>query len=164
MAATTITDARRFVVAEPIKAAWAHLNQFLVTSAAAFMSAMFSMQHDVLPWYIAVPLAVGYEWTYLRGLSTADKTSKTRWADALNYSAMFTSIIYGVLYVLGHYKVIPETPEGWAAILLAFAHVIPMAVLSLCGANLRRVQKLREVARNQEDEVAEVARRLRCRR
>lgn len=144
-----ITIARRFVVSEPLKAAWEHANQFFVTSAAAFMSAMFSMQHDVLPIWIAVPLAVGFEWTYLRGLATSDKARKTRWAGALNYSAMLTSIVYGILYVLGVYRIIPDHPDSTLAFWLAVAHVFPMALLSLCSANLRRVLKEDEVARNQ---------------
>lgn len=144
------TRVRRFALSEPLKAAWEHGNQFFVTSAAAFMSAAFSMQHDVLPIWIAVPLAIGFEWTYLRGLATADKTTKTPWAVALNWAAMLTSLVYGILYVLGHYHVIADTPGTTAAIWLAFAHVFPMALLSFCGANLRRNQKLEELRRNQK--------------
>lgn len=148
MAVATMAGARRVAFDEPFRAAWEHGNQFLVTAAAAFMSAAFSMQHDVLPIWVAVPLAVGFEWTYLRGLATADKTTNERWAVALNWSAMITSLVYGVLYVLGHYKIIPEQPGGWAAFCLAMAHVFPMTVLSFCAANLRRVQKLEERNRN----------------
>jgi hypothetical protein len=148
MTTAVLTRARRYAIAEPIKAAWEHGNQFLVTSAAAFMSAAFSMQHDVLPVWVAVPLAIGFEWTYLRGLATADKTTRTPWAIALNWAAMLTSLIYGILYVLGHYHIIPDKPETGAAIALAFAHVFPMALLSFCGANLRRNQKQEELKRN----------------
>lgn len=148
MTTVFLNRARRFALSEPIKAAWEHGNQFFVTSAAAFMSAAFSMQHDVLPIWIAVPLAIGFEWTYLRGLATADKTTKTPWAVALNWAAMLTSLIYGILYVLGHYGIIGEKPDTAAAIWLAFAHVFPMALLSFCGANLRRNQKLEELRRN----------------
>lgn len=158
MTTTSMENAGRFVIAEPIKAAWEHANQAFVTAAAAFMSAAFSMQHGVLPIWIAVPLAIGFEWTYLRGLATADKTSKTRWAGALNWSAMITSVVYGILYILGHYNVIPEQPGGWTAFWLAVAHVFPMALLSFCGANLRRVQKSDEVARNHQKLDEEVAR------
>jgi len=154
MTTALISRARGFVVSEPTKAAWEHGNQFFVTSAAAFMSAAFSMQHDVLPWWIAVPLAIGFEWTYLRGLATADKTTRTPWAIALNWAAMLTSLIYGILYVLGHYHIIPDNPGTAAAIWLAFAHVFPMALLSFCGANLRRNQKQEELKRSlaQKDE------------
>lgn len=148
MTTALLNQARHFVISEPIKAAWEHGNQFFVTSAAAFMSAAFSMQHDVLPIWIAVPLAIGFEWTYLRGLATADKTIKSRWAVALNWAAMLTSLIYGILYVLGHYDIIPDKPGTGAAIWLAFAHVFPMALLSFCGANLRRNQKQDELRRN----------------
>jgi hypothetical protein len=150
MTTTAISQAGRFTISEPVKAAWEHGNQFLVTSAAAFMSAAFSMQHDVLPWWIAISLAVGFEWTYLRGLANSDRVVRSGWATALNWSAMLTSIIYGVLYVLGHYEVIPVNPTGLTAIALALSHVLPMAVLSFCGANLRRVSKEAEVARNRK--------------
>ena len=136
----------RYAVVEPLKAAFEHGNQALVTSASAFMAAMFSMQHNVLPWWIAVPLAVGFEWTYLRGLSTSDKTQADGWASALNWVAMLTSAVYGILYILGHYKVIPEAPDPTAAFWLAVAHVAPMTLLSFCYAGVRRTHKQEQMS------------------
>ncbi|MBK9944186.1 MAG: hypothetical protein IPP13_21510 [Kouleothrix sp.] len=141
------TTARRVAIVEPMKAVLEHGNQALITGAAAYMSAMFSMQHDVLPAWVAVPLAVGFEWTYLRGLANADKAGRSRWAGALNWSAMVTSVVYGILFILGHYAVITAKPDGWTAFWLANAHVLPMSILSFCSANLRRVHKQREFER-----------------
>lgn len=148
---------------------WMYLAQFLVTTAAAFMSAMFNTQHDVLPGIIAWPLALGFEVIYLSGLIAADRTVKSRWATGMIVAASLTSLIYGLLYVLGIYKVIPETPEGWAAFGLAFAHVLPMPILSLCAARLYHASRAQAVAievaakdatarREQEEEDAKVAR------
>lgn len=131
----------RHIVTEPFRAAFEHGNQALVTSASAYMAAMFSMQHGVLPVWIAVPLAVGFEWTYLRGLSTSDKTRANGWANALNWTAMLTSAVYGILFILGYYNVIPARPEPGAAFWLAVAHVGPMTLLSFCYAGVRRSHK-----------------------
>lgn len=138
-----------YFITEPFKAAFEHGNQALVTSASAFMAAMFSMQHEVLPWWIAVPLAVGFEWTYLRGLSTSDKTQADGWASALNWTAMLTSAVYGILYILGHYKVIPESPDSTTAFWLAVAHVAPMTVLSFCYAGVRRTHKQEQMVKTE---------------
>jgi hypothetical protein len=162
---------------------WMYIAQFLVTTAAAFMSAMFNTQHGVLPWWIAWPLAVGFEVIFLSGLIAADRMTHSRWIGAMVIAASLTSFTYGMLYVLGIYAVIPERPVGGAAIGLALAHVLPMPVLSLCAARLyhasraqrvtaelaekaaaaKRIQdeKAAEVARNQKWRDAELERRLR---
>jgi len=44
--------------------------------------------------------------------------------------ALITSgTLYGVLYILGHYKVIPALPTPEQAIWLALAHIVPLIVL-----------------------------------
>jgi hypothetical protein len=148
---------------------WMYLAQFLVTTAAAFMSAMFNMQHDALPPWIAWPLAAGFEIIFLSGLIAADRLAKSRWIGALVIAASLTSFTYGMLYILGIYAVIPSKPEGWIAVGLALAHVLPMPVLTLCAARLYHASRARAVAmeqaaadaaakRNQEDEDSKVAR------
>lgn len=148
---------------------WMYLAQFLVTTAAAFMSAMFNTQHGVLPDIIAWPLAIGFEIIFLSGLIAADRTAKSRWIGALVVAASFTSFTYGMLYVLGIYEVIPEKPEGAVAVALALAHVLPMPVLSLCAARLYHASRAQAVAieqtriaaeakRTQDEENATVAR------
>lgn len=161
MAVATFQKAGRFIFIEPFKAAFEHGNQALVTSASAYMAAMFSMQHGVLPWLIAVPLAIGFEWTYLRGLSTSDKTRDGAWSSALNWVAMLTSAVYGILYILGYYKVIPEAPDNGLAFWLAVAHVAPMTLLSFCYAGVRRTHKqeqMTEETRRKQQEATRLAR------
>jgi hypothetical protein len=157
MATTTVG---RAYITDPARSAWANLNQFLLTSAATFFSAMFNMQHDILPWWIAIPVAIGFEWTYLRGLAASDTIGKSRWAQALNWAALITSVTYGMLYVLGMYGVISDKPEGITAVSLAAAHILPIGILSFCGANLRRVSRERIIALKQQGEDAAAARKL----
>lgn len=152
-----------------MKLNWMYIAQFLVTTAAAFMSAKFNTQHDVLPAWIAWPLALGFEIIFLSGLIAADRTAKTRWVGALVIAASLTSFVYGMLYVLGVYHVIPEKPEGLTAFGLALSHVLPMPILSLCAARLYHASRAQAVAievaakeaearRRQEEEDAKVAR------
>lgn len=138
-----IARAASFAFLEPLRAVWEHGSQACITAAAAYMVTMFSMQHEVLPIQVAIPLAIGFEWTYLRGLATADKT-RSGWGMALNIIAMLTSATYGILYILGVYEVIPKAPDQTAAFWLAVAHVAPMTMLSFCYANVRRAHKLEE--------------------
>jgi len=125
---------------------WMYIAQFIVTTGAAFMSAMFNTQHEVLPSFIAWPLAAGFEAIYLSGLIAADRTRKSGWIIAMIVAASLTSFIYGMLYVLGIYKVIPDQPTGRIAFGLALAHVLPMPVLSLCAARLYHASRAHVVA------------------
>lgn len=146
----------RATVAAPSRAALEHGNQALVTSAAAFMSAQFAMQHGILPGWIAWPLAAGLEWTYLKGLATAG-TTRSRWGQALNVIAFVTSAVYGTLYTLGLYGVIPERPDPITALLLAVAHVAPLGALSLCYGMLYRARKLDVLAQTVRREQEQAA-------
>jgi hypothetical protein len=123
-----------------------YISQIIVTTGAAFMSAKFNTQHDVLPGVIAWPLAFGFEAIYLSGLVAADRLAKSRWIMGMVVAASLTSFIYGMLYVLGSYHVIPNRPEGAAALGLALAHVLPMPVLSLCAAKLYHASRAHVVA------------------
>lgn len=143
MAVSTMQRGFDFAFVRPFRAALSHGNQALVTSAAAYMSAMFSMQHDVLPYWIAIPLAIGFEWTYLRGLASAGKTH-SGWVSALNWGALVTSAVYGILYCLGRFDIIPATPSAELAAVLAAAHVGPMAFMSLASANVHRATAMEE--------------------
>jgi len=116
-------------------------NQALITFAACFAAAMFSMQHDVFPVWVAVPLAVGFEWTYLAGIALAGDTRKGVWAILISTTAMLTSMAFGMLYILGVYKVIPEHPTGGLAIGLAAAHIVPITLMSFFYALAHRAHQ-----------------------
>ncbi len=103
---------------------------FLITTGTLYASAMFNMQHEVFPPIVAYTLAVGIEWTYLSGLAYATElkntNTKSTWMIAMG---ALTSGMFGVMYILGHYNVIPSSPDGWVAWTLAFLHVLPLIIL-----------------------------------
>ncbi len=92
---------------------------------------MFNMQHGVFPPEVAYPLAVGIEWTYLSGLAYATELRSGKWSGWMIVIGALTSGLYGVLYILGHYGVIPARPDNGQAVALAFAHVAPLIGLLL---------------------------------
>lgn len=104
---------------------------FLITTGTLYASAMFNMQHSVFPPEIAYPLAVGIEWTYLSGLAYATEMRSGKWSGWMIVIGALTSGLYGVLYILGHYGVIPVRPNEGQAIALALAHVVPLIGLLL---------------------------------
>lgn len=134
------------------------IGQVAVTSAAAYYSAMFNTQHDVLPAIIAWPLAAGFEIIYLTGFAMG---GVGKWSSGLTWTAFITSFVYGMLYILGLYEVIPEHPEPIAASGLALAHILPIAALSLCAAKVYMDSQKRSVELKRAEEDAEVARKQR---
>jgi hypothetical protein len=121
-------------------------NQALITFAACFAAAMFSMQHEVFPVWVAVPLAIGFEWTYLAGIALAGDTRKGVWAILISITAMITSAAFGVLYILGVYKVVPEHPTGQLAVWLAIAHIVPITLMSFFYALAHRAHQTQWMA------------------
>lgn len=101
----------------------------LITSGTLYGSVAFNMLHGVFPVWIAVPLGIGIEWTYLSGLAYATALRSNRWSSKMIVAGAITSGLYGVLYILGHYKVIPASPTPEQAIWLALAHIVPLIVL-----------------------------------
>jgi hypothetical protein len=135
-----------------------HGNQALITFASCYASAQFSMQHAIFPWWVAIPLAAGFEWTYLSGIILAGATRKGFWVMTINIWAMLTSVIFGMLFVLGKYDMFPEQPEGVLAVVLAAAHIVPITVMSLLYALAQRAYSKQE--REDADKVAEQAKQL----
>ena len=134
-------------------------NQALITFAACYAGAMFSMQHNVFPWWVAVPLATGFEWTYLAGIALASDIRKGVWAILISATAMITSAAFGMLYILGVYAVIPEKPEPLIAAGLAAAHIIPITLMSFFYAMAHRAHRAQrlsdEAAKQQRKEAIE---------
>lgn len=119
------------IVVVPFYAVRKWLALFLITSGTLYASAMFNMQHSVFPWWVAFPLAIGIEWTYLSGLAYATELRKSGWSNWMIGAGALTSGLYGVLYIVGHYEAIPARPTGAQALALAFAHVVPLIALLL---------------------------------
>lgn len=141
-----------FVLVEPLRVAWQLAPQTMVTSASVAMNAGFAQSHGILPVEVAVIQAIGFEWTYLRGLASAGKT-RSPWVDRLNYGAFVSVVLFGVMYCLVAYKVIPEAPSGLLAFFLACVHVLPVAFVGLCAAMIHRSIAAHEKA--EQDKAAE---------
>lgn len=136
-----------YIFLGPIATAWEMAPQTAITSASVYLVAMFGMSHHILPWWIAVPMALGFEWTWLRSIRTAGLVRKgaeaDRWINLLTWTALITVVAYGILYIIGlpSIGIIPAEPgRGWG-IALALAKVIPIALMGFAAANLHRIHK-----------------------
>lgn len=144
---TTLARGWRVIIAEPASTAWQMLPQFLVTLGSVYLVAMFGMSHGILPAEIAIPMAIGFEWSWLRSVATAGKVRRTpaseRWIALLTWTALITVISYGVLYILGlpSVGVIPATLGPWWGVPLALAKVVPIALMGFATANLHRIHQ-----------------------
>jgi hypothetical protein len=156
-----------FFLTEPIETAIELAPQTLITSASVFMVAQFGMSHGILSWEIAWLMAVGFEWTWLRGVRTAGLVKRTvdseRWIKLLTGTALVTVIAYGMLYIIGLpiFGVIPEHPGQEWGIALAVAKVVPIALMGYAAANLHRIHKqevLRDARMRQEEAETRVRR------
>lgn len=127
-----------FTIAQPLRAAWQYGSQAAITSASVSLNATFAMSHGILSPTFAWAQAIGFEWTYLRGLATAGQT-RSRWVDALNIIAFASVILYGVMACLVTYRVVPDAPAPWLAALLALIHIVPIGLTGLCSAMIHRV-------------------------
>lgn len=141
-----------YTISGPIATAWEMAPQTAITSASVYLVAMFGMSHHILPWWIAVPMALGFEWTWLRSIRTAGLVRKgveaDRWINLLTWTALITVVAYGILYIIGlpSIGIIPEAPGKEWGIALALAKVIPIALMGFAAANLHRIHKQQIVA------------------
>lgn len=122
---------------------WYSLRQwfavFLITVGTLYASVLFSMQHDIFPAYIAIPIAVGITWTYLSGLAFATATtSKSVWSTPMILVGAITDGLFGILYILGKYNIIPEKPADSTAVWLASAHIVPLILLLIIFTYCKR--------------------------
>lgn len=152
MAVSAVQRGARFFAWEPIATAFELLPQFLITTASVYMVAKFGTAHEILPGWIAWPMAVGFEWTWLRGVATAGKVKRggpgERWIGLLTWTAMITVVCYGVLYILGlpSIGVIPEHIGPEWGIPLAIAKVVPIALMGFASARLHSIHKQQQQA------------------
>lgn len=154
-----------FVISGPIATAWEMAPQTAITTASVYMVAMFGMSHNILPWWVAVPMAAGFEWTWLRSIRTAGLVRKgadsDMWINLLTWTALITVVAYGLLYIIGlpSVGIIPESPGAKWGIVLALAKVIPIALMGFAAANLHRIHK-QQVLADQAEKAKEDRARL----
>lgn len=153
MSTLSLSGARRawaYLVAEPVRVGLEYAPQTLITSASVYLVAGFGAAHDILPRGVAYAMAIGFEWTLLRGWATAARLrGSTPWeAWGLNITALITVICYGILYILGlpSVGVIPDRPgQGWGVV-LAVAKVVPLAAMTFFAMMLHRAGAAQDAA------------------
>lgn len=126
-----------FVLWEPIELIKAQPHQALISVASVALMAQFAASGGVLNPFVGFVLAIGIEWAYIRGLAS-DSKATTRWGAYLNWSAFLIVVLWGSLWCLKSFGVIAEKPTDWLAYVMALAHVVPIAWLSLCSAMTHR--------------------------
>lgn len=168
MSARTLDGARRawaYLIGEPIRIAIEYAPQTLITSASVYLVAGFGASHNILPREVAYAMAIGFEWTLLRGWATAAKLrGATPWEVwGLNITALITVVCYGILYILGlpSVGVIPEQPGPTWGVVLAVAKVVPLALMTFFAMMLHRAAGVQAIADGEDLERARRAIELR---
>lgn len=146
---TTTTQSRTLfdaVIAEPMELALSQPHQILLSTGSVALMGSFASSSGIVHPLAGYLIAVGVEWAYLRGLAS-DSRAQTAWGGILNWSAFGIVVLWGVLWVAQTLGVFTESSGGW---LLAAAHVVPVAWLSLCSAQCHRAaigEEKKEAAR-----------------
>lgn len=132
---TTSTATFRAFVREPFDLALGQPHQILISSASVAIVALEAS--TLIPWPFNIALAVGAEWAYLRGLISGAGV-KTRWAAALNVSAVLLVVLYGSLWGFRSFHLIPDVPPPIVAVLLTLIHIGAIGAVTICSAMLHR--------------------------
>lgn len=161
---TTLTQKRTLfdaVILEPIELVISQPHQALISSASVFLVAAEAGILIDSPFNVL--LAVGAEWAYLKGLSSGQQV-QTRWAPALNWSAVLLVVLYGSLWGLRKFGAIPALPPLWGAILLTLIHILCIGAVTICSAMVHSAmltEQKRERDRRQVELEAQEQRRQR---
>lgn len=131
-----MTTSIRAFAREPFDFALSQPHQLAISSASVAIVALEA--GTLIPWPFNILLAIGAEWAYLRGLISGAGI-KTRWAAALNISAVMLVVLYGGLWGLRGFHLIPDAPPAWAAVVLTIIHIGAISAVTLCSAMLHRV-------------------------
>jgi hypothetical protein len=128
---------RQVILDEPLQLAADQPHQVLLSTGSVAIMAQFAASSGIVAPLVGYCIALGVEWAYLRGLAS-DARARTWWGDALNWSAFAVVVLWGVLWVAKSFGVLAARPEGWVGWVLAVAHIVPIAWLSLCSAMCHR--------------------------
>lgn len=132
---TTARNQFSAFVFEPVTFAVSQPGQVLISAASVAIVAAEAA--TLVPWPLNIALAVGAEWVYLRGLISGSGI-KSRWAGALNISAVFLVASFGALWSFRQLGVMPKVPSVGVAVLLTLIHIGAISAVTLCSAMLHR--------------------------
>ncbi len=144
---------------EPFELVKAQPHQALISTGSIALMGQFAGSSGIVDPMVGYCIAIGVEWAYFRGLAS-DAKAPTKWGTALNWSAFFIVVLWGMLWVAQKNGAIDERGGSWW---LAAAHVIPIAWLSLCSAMTHRAAMVAEAratveATKRAEEIAEAER------
>lgn len=122
------------LIGEPLELALSQPHQILLSTGSVALMGSFASSSKIVDPLVGYLIAIGVEWAYLRGLAS-DSRAQTAWGGILNWSAFGIVVLWGVLWCAQRFGVYVEKDGGW---LLAAAHVVPVAWLSLCSAQCHR--------------------------
>lgn len=122
------------LIGEPLELALSQPHQILLSTGSVALMGSFASTSGIVDPLVGYLIAIGVEWAYLRGLAS-DSRAQTAWGGILNWSAFGIVVLWGVLWCAQKFGVYTEAKGGW---MLAAAHVVPVAWLSLCSAQCHR--------------------------
>lgn len=146
------------VVKEPLSLAKAQPHQILLSTGSIALMGQFAGSSGILDPLVGYCIAAGVEWAYLRGLAS-DSRSPTIWGAILNWSAFGIVVLWGILWVASVTHAIDPHAGGFWGWMLAAAHVVPIAWLSLCSAQAHRAAMIAERAYERQQQDTERARK-----
>lgn len=142
------------LVVEPLDLVKSQPWQVFISTTSVAIMAQFAGHSGLVNPIIGYLLAIGIEWAWLRGMAY-DEQAPSRWGAWLSWVAVGIIIVWGILWSLIVYKVIPDPPGVEWGIALAIFHIVPIAILSLCSAMAHRAA---HIARHRQQSEAEATR------
>jgi hypothetical protein len=161
------------MIREPIQLAISQPHQVAISTISVSLMAIFFGSSGAVPALAAWAGAIGVEYAYLKGLSDA-AYARSAWGGRLVWGAFAIIVIAGISVLLrdAYHVAWMLDPGPWLAVLLAVLHILPLAFIGLCSANLHmeaegqrvdadRAALERVEARQQEEEQYQASRRRR---
>ena len=144
MTTTTLQKRGLFdaVLVEPIELAISQPHQALISALSVYLVASEAtmIAHPAVGW----AMAIGAEWAYLRGLSSGEHSS-TPWCRRLIIAAAMLVFLYGSLWTLRQFGVLPHdhvmVDGPWSiagAVALTLIHIGTIGAVTFCSAMVHR--------------------------
>ncbi|HEU5013933.1 MAG TPA: hypothetical protein VFT66_15540 [Roseiflexaceae bacterium] len=131
-------------IREPVDLIKDQPHQVLLSAGSVAIMAAFASSAKIVDPLVGYCIAGGVEWAYLRGIAS-DARARSKWGTLLSWSAFFIVVLWGVLWVLKMYSIIPEQPTPLEGVGIGLAHIVPVAWLSLCSAMCHRTMLQAEI-------------------
>lgn len=150
------------VIVEPLTLATSQIAQALISAASAYL--VYSEAVLLVSHVPALSLAIGAEWAYLKGLSSGSHV-KTQWTRVLIISAIALVVIYGSLWSLRKFGVLPadgvvtgSESERWiAAIIITACHILPISAVTISSAMVHAAELAAERERKEQEQAQRIA-------